>query len=50
MGNADKKDPKKLYEPPTLSVFGKIEELTQKIGTTHSFDHGSGFRIRTGIR
>jgi hypothetical protein len=51
MGKGDDKEPKKKYEPPVLTVHGKIEDLTQKVGLAHSLDGGGGFfRNRTGVR
>jgi hypothetical protein len=51
MGSPHKKEPKKRYEPPSLTVFGKIEELTQAVAPLHHRDGGSQFpRTGTGVR
>jgi hypothetical protein len=47
MGNADSPDPKKPYEPPVLTVYGKVHDLTQKVGPAHTLDGGRLPKTRT---
>jgi hypothetical protein len=49
MGSAEKETPKKVYNVPVLTVYGKVHDLTQKIAGTRNFDQGSGARIRTSL-
>ena len=41
MGRPVKREPKKLYSKPTLTVYGTVRELTQKVGQTGSPDGGT---------
>ncbi len=44
-----KNEPKKPYSKPTLTVYGTVRELTQKVGTRGQPDKvGGGGRNRTG--
>lgn len=44
-----KPDPKKVYEPPRLIVYGTVRDLTrQAVGTLHSKDGGKIPNFRTG--
>jgi hypothetical protein len=36
-----KREPKKPYSKPTLTVYGTVRELTQKIGRTGHADGGN---------
>jgi hypothetical protein len=36
-----KREPKKPYSKPTLTVYGTVRELTQKIGSTGRADGGN---------
>jgi len=39
---------KKPYSPPTLTVYGTVQQLTQAASLTGSSDHtGKGSKIRT---
>ena len=38
MGKPVKREPKKPYSKPTLTVYGTVRELTQKVGHTGNFD------------
>ena len=44
-----KPDPKKVYEPPRLVVYGTVRDLTQKVGSTKSGDGGKPPNFRTGM-
>jgi hypothetical protein len=44
-----KREPKKPYSKPTLTVYGTVRELTQKIGRTGSADAGTFPRFRTNF-
>lgn len=41
--------PKKPYACPTLTVYGTVRELTQKVGLTKTLDNGKFPRVRTHI-
>jgi hypothetical protein len=36
-----KREPKKTYSKPTLTVYGTVRELTQKVGRTSNPDGGN---------
>jgi hypothetical protein len=36
-----KREPKRPYSKPTLTVYGTVRELTQKVGRTGQADGGS---------
>jgi hypothetical protein len=41
-------EPKKLYSPPVLTVYGTVQQLTQAVSLIGASDHtGRGFKIRT---
>jgi hypothetical protein len=40
MANAEKLDIKKPYEPPSLTVYGNVSQLTKKVGTSGKLDGG----------
>ena len=40
---------KKLYSPPTLTVYGTVEELTKKVGTTGQRDGGIPPHFKTNV-
>jgi len=42
MDNPAKPDPKKVYEPPRLIVYGTVKDLTQKVAARGTSD-GGGF-------
>jgi len=42
-------DPRKIYEPPRLIVYGTIRDLTQKVSTTKTGDGGKTPHSRTGL-
>jgi hypothetical protein len=44
-----KPDPKKVYEPPRLIVYGTVRDLTQKVGTRKTGDGGSRPNVRTAM-
>jgi hypothetical protein len=50
MSSSEKPTPKKLYEPPVLSIYGKVEDLTQKVGIGGHPDGGRGIRAHTSLR
>jgi hypothetical protein len=45
-----KRDGKKPYTPPVLTVYGTVRELTQKVGLVRHLDGGRFPRVRTSIR
>jgi hypothetical protein len=48
MSKAVKLEPKKPYSKPTLTLYGTVRELTQRVGA-HGTGDGGGFpRNRTG--
>jgi hypothetical protein len=49
MGSAGDQKPKKLYEPPILTVYGKVNELTRTVSIHGHTDGGSGARTRTSL-
>lgn len=36
-----KREPKKEYSKPTLTVYGTVKELTQRVGNRHHLDGGT---------
>ena len=40
MGKPVKREPKKPYSKPKLTVYGTVRELTQKVGTRGQLDGG----------
>ena len=42
MARPDKREPKKPYKKPSLTVYGTVRELTQKVGTSGRLDGGRG--------
>jgi hypothetical protein len=40
MGKPVKREPKKPYSKPTLTVYGTVRELTQSVGTRGNLDGG----------
>jgi hypothetical protein len=44
-----KREPKKPYKKPTLSIYGTVRELTQKVGHTGNRDKAGGGANRTHI-
>jgi hypothetical protein len=49
MGKEKEEQPKKIYQPPVLTVYGKVEELTQRVGFRRNRDGGTGFTSRTSL-
>ncbi len=47
MGKPVKREPKKPYSKPTLTVYGTVRELTQMVGNTSTLDGGRGNTKRT---
>jgi hypothetical protein len=39
-----KREPKKPYSKPSLTVYGTVRELTQRVGRNGSRDGGGGLR------
>jgi len=44
MGKPVKREPKKPYSKPTLTVYGTVRELTQSVGRSGRGDGGRGAR------
>ncbi len=44
MGKPVKREPKKPYSKPTLTVYGNVRELTQTVGRGGRPDGGRGAR------
>ena len=42
-----KRDSKKQYSSPTLTIYGTVRQLTQKVGLRGTPDNGTRFRIKT---
>jgi hypothetical protein len=42
MGKPVKRETKKPYAKPTLTVYGTVRELTQKVGATGNADKKAG--------
>jgi hypothetical protein len=49
MGKPIKLEPKKPYSKPTLTLYGTVRELTQRVGNTGHNDGGSFPRGKTGV-
>jgi hypothetical protein len=50
MPEREQRPPKKAYEPPALTVYGKVYEVTRTVGSRASLDGGtSGGNIYTRI-
>jgi len=49
MAEPVKREPKKPYSKPTLTLYGTVRDLTQRVGTHGSSDGGSFPRFRTGV-
>jgi hypothetical protein len=48
MGKPIKLEPKKPYSKPTLTLYGTVRDLTQRVGLHGSNDGGSFPRGRSG--
>ena len=48
MGKPVKLEPKKPYSKPTLTLYGTVRELTQRVGAHGTGDGGTFPRNRTG--
>lgn len=44
MAKPVKREPKKTYKKPSLTVYGTLRELTQKVGTVGKADGGHGLK------
>jgi hypothetical protein len=49
MGNSVIPTPKKPYSAPALTVYGTVQELTQKVGLRKNPDNGRAPRVRTSL-
>ncbi len=49
MGKPVKLEPKKPYSKPTLTLYGTVRELTQRVGSHGNGDGGSFPRNRTAF-
>lgn len=49
MAESIKREPRKPYVKPTLTVHGTVRELTQKQGSAGKIDHGNRFTPRTHV-
>ena len=49
MGNPVKREPKKPYSKPTLTVYGTVWELTRSVGTHGKSDSGRPPRFKTAF-
>jgi hypothetical protein len=49
MGKPVKLEPKKPYSKPTLTLYGTVRELTQKVGAHGSTDGGVFPSFRTAF-
>jgi hypothetical protein len=49
MGNSVIRAPKKPYSAPILTIYGTVQELTQKVGLRKAPDGGRAPRVRTHI-
>ena len=47
MGKPVKREPKKPYSKPTLTVYGTVRELTQNVGVNGQLDSGPPGMNRT---
>jgi hypothetical protein len=48
MSKPVQREPKKPYSKPTLTLYGTVRELTQRVGAHGTGDGGSFPRNRTG--
>jgi hypothetical protein len=44
-----KRDLKKPYSSPTLTIYGTVRQLTQKVGLRRTADGGTRLRIKTHL-
>ena len=49
MGKPVKREPKKPYSKPTLTVYGTVRELTQSRGNRGQLDGGGSRTSRTHV-
>jgi hypothetical protein len=49
MAEPVKREPKKPYEKPTLTVYGTVRELTERQGSNGRRDGGGGRTPRTHV-
>jgi hypothetical protein len=49
MGNPAIPTPKKPYLAPALTIYGTVQELTQKVGLRKARDGGRAPRVRTSV-
>jgi hypothetical protein len=49
MGKPVNREPKKVYSSPVLTVYGTVQQLTQKVGLRRTSDGGAFPRIRTHV-
>ena len=49
MGKPAKREPKKPYSKPSLTVYGTIRELTQSVGTHGTRDAGIPPHFKTQV-
>jgi len=49
MGKPVKREPKKPYSKPTLTLYGTVRELTQRVGSHGNGDGGSFPRNKTAF-
>jgi hypothetical protein len=47
MAKPVKREPKKTYSKPSLTVYGTVRELTQAVANKGNSDGGAGNRKRT---
>jgi hypothetical protein len=44
-----KRDSKKPYSSPALTIYGTVQQLTQKVGLRRTPDGGTRMRIKTHL-
>ena len=44
-----KREPKKPYSSPIITMYGTVQELTQHVPGSKGHDNGHGTRNRTGF-
>jgi hypothetical protein len=44
-----KRDNKKPYSSPIITVYGTVQELTKKVGTSGKPDNGKPPRVKTHV-
>jgi hypothetical protein len=49
MKENDRDKPEKLYTKPTLTLYGRVSELTATLGLTSTKDSGTGTMQKTNI-